>query len=63
MSSTNHNQVFQDIDAEKQRAIDQWVFDHLPLSAEQKAEFLHGLVTTQEEKECGEGHGTNTNPL
>jgi hypothetical protein len=36
--------VFENIDAEKLHELDQWVFDRLPLSAEQKAELLRSLV-------------------
>jgi hypothetical protein len=46
--------VFETIDAEKQLAMDRWVFDHLPLSPEQKAEFIRNLpdiVAVDETKE------------
>jgi hypothetical protein len=40
--------VFEDIDAEKQIALDRWVFDKLPLSPEQKAELLRSLARKPE---------------
>jgi len=43
--------VFENIDVEKQLARDQWVFDRLPLSTEQKAELLRSMVETREEAE------------
>ena len=35
--------VFEDLDAEKQMAMDRWVLKRLPLTAEQKAELLRGI--------------------
>ena len=45
--------VFDDLDAEKQNAMDRWVLDRLPLSPEQKAELIRSLPVV--EKKEGEG--------
>jgi hypothetical protein len=43
----NMSSVFDDLDAEKQNAMDRWVFDRLPLSPEQKAELLRSLSVNE----------------
>jgi len=42
--------VFDDLDAQRQRAMDIWVFDKLPFTAQQKAQFLATMQVKEETK-------------
>ena len=50
MSLTQSVNMFDEMDAEKQKEIDRWVFDRLPLTREQKSKFLQSLAPQEEEK-------------